>query len=482
MSARPESTRSVEVHEIRWPWSRFAPHLSERRILLVTVDLLLLNAILAGRLIVTGRLNLTWASVWEHAVWFIVFSLLWATIASALEAYELPVAAVPFESIFHVVQAYLVTAGIYLLIPRVTAPLFEHQLVWFAQVGVSLTVLAGWRLSYARLVAQPSFRRRVMIIGAGRAGRIAVDLLRRHATANHHIVGFIDDDPAKQGAIIDGVGVLGSSTQLLDIAGHTNATDIVLAISHTIRPELFATLLCCQEQGYTVSALPVLYEQLSGRIPVAHLDRDWWIAWQDPPSSLRQVYRGFKRLIDIVIALLALSLMALPGLVIALAIRLDTAGPVFYRQTRIGRRGRPITITKFRTMIADAEADGRARWTQADDERITRVGRWLRRARLDEWPQFLNLLDGSMTLIGPRPERPAFVEQLATEIPFYHARHLVRPGLTGWAQVQYQYGQSVEDARIKLEYDLYYMKHEGPYLDLLVLIRTVRAVLRLEGQ
>ncbi|HBY92801.1 MAG: sugar transferase [Ardenticatenaceae bacterium] len=481
MSAQPECTGSIESHEIRWPWSRFTPHLSERRILLVTVDLLVLNAILAGRLLITGRIELVWSSLGQNMVWFLVFNLLWSTIASALEAYELTVAAVPFESIFHTVQAYLVTTGIYLLIP-IAAPPFDRQLVWFGQVGGSLLALAVWRLIYAHLIIQPIFRRRVMIIGAGSAGRIAVGLLRHHATANHHIVGFIDDDPGKQDTVIEGIGVLGPSDDLLDLAARTGATDIVLAISHTIRPQLFATLLRCQEQGYIVAPLPILYEELSGRMPVAHLDRDWWTIWQNPPSPLRRLYRSVKRLVDLVVALLALGLIALPGLLIALAIRLDSPGPIFYRQTRIGRGGRPITVTKFRTMIASAEADGRPRWAQAGDERITRVGRWLRRARLDEWPQFLNLLDGTMALIGPRPERPAFVEQLNAEIPCYQARHLVRPGLTGWAQVQYQYGQSVDDARIKLEYDLYYIKHEGPYLDLLVLIRTVRAVLRLEGR
>lgn len=485
MSARPEGTRgtpAIEPREVQWPWSHLAPQLSERRLLLVTVDLLVLNSILAGRLVVAQQLELTPANLWASLGWFVALSLLWYTVAAALEAYELTVAAAPFKSVFHVVQAYLLIAPVYLLIPQITTPLFEYRLVWLGQAALSLTALAAWRLSYARLIVQPSFRRRAVIVGAGSAGQMAAELLRRHVRVNYQIVGFVDDDPARQGASFEGIGVLGISERLPAVAAAAGATDIVLAITPTIRPKLFATLLSCQEQGYTIYPLPVLYEELAGRVPLAYLDHDWWTLWQHRHSPFRKIYRGFKRLMDVVLALTALGALVLPGLVIALAIRLDSPGPVFYRQVRIGQGGRPITVTKFRTMIAGAEADGQPRWTQTGDERITRVGRWLRRARLDEWPQFLNLLDGSMTLIGPRPERPAFVEQLAAEIPFYRARHLVRPGLTGWAQVQYQYGQSVDDARVKLEYDLYYMKHEGPYLDLLVLLRTIRAVLRLEGQ
>jgi lipopolysaccharide/colanic/teichoic acid biosynthesis glycosyltransferase len=179
-------------------------------------------------------------------------------------------------------------------------------------------------------------------------------------------------------------------------------------------------------------------------------------------------------------ALLVLLLVLLP--VIALAIRLDSPGPVFYRQERVGRHGRRFFVYKLRSMQQDAERDGEAQWAAPGDPRVTRVGRWLRRARLDELPQVLNVVRGEMSLVGPRPERPQFVEQLQRDIPFYRTRFAARPGLTGWAQINYGYGSTVEDALIKLQYDLYYLKHQSPWFDLVILLRTVAVVLRLKGQ
>ncbi len=193
------------------------------------------------------------------------------------------------------------------------------------------------------------------------------------------------------------------------------------------------------------------------------------------------LYRCLRRVEDLVLASLGLVVTAPLWGLIALAIRLDSPGPVFYRQVRVGYRGRPFTMIKFRTMRTDAEKEGRPVWAAANDPRVTGVGRLLRATRLDELPQLLNVLRGEMSLIGLRPERPAFVAMLQTQIPFYRARLLLRPGLTGWAQVNYPYGRTVEDALVKLQYDLYHLKHQSPYLDLLILLRTVVTVLACRG-
>jgi lipopolysaccharide/colanic/teichoic acid biosynthesis glycosyltransferase len=171
--------------------------------------------------------------------------------------------------------------------------------------------------------------------------------------------------------------------------------------------------------------------------------------------------------------------LALP--LIALAIRLDSPGPIFYRQVRAGRAGKPFTIVKFRTMSVDAEKDGKARWATKDDQRITRVGRFLRKARFDELPQLLNVLRGEMSLVGPRPERPEFIQQLERELPFYRTRMMVKPGITGWAQIHYDYGNSVEDGLIKLQYDFYYVRYWSMWLDLYIVFQTFGVVLRLKG-
>jgi exopolysaccharide biosynthesis polyprenyl glycosylphosphotransferase len=188
-----------------------------------------------------------------------------------------------------------------------------------------------------------------------------------------------------------------------------------------------------------------------------------------------------KRVVDIT-ASLVLMVAAVPAMVLtAVAIVIESGFPIFYVQERVGRGGRLFRIVKFRSMCVDAEADGKARWAQAGDSRITRVGRFIRKTRIDELPQLWNVLNGDMSLIGPRPERPSFVAELTRDIPFYNARHSVKPGVTGWAQVRYTYGASREDAKRKLEYDLFYVKNHGLLLDVLILVETVRVVLRGEG-
>jgi exopolysaccharide biosynthesis polyprenyl glycosylphosphotransferase len=220
-------------------------------------------------------------------------------------------------------------------------------------------------------------------------------------------------------------------------------------------------------------------EQRSNRVDLSLLTPGWIAALPAPRAAGLQ--DGLRRGIDIA-GSLALLLFTLPLLLLtALAIRLDSTGPILYRQERVGRDGRVFTLLKFRSMRTDAEAPGTPRWATKKDDRVTRVGRFIRLTRIDEIPQAINVLRGDMALVGPRPERPAFVEQLARAIPHYHDRAIVRPGITGWAQVNYPYGASVEDARMKLAYDLYYVKHRSLFLDLLILIATVRVVMFQEG-
>jgi lipopolysaccharide/colanic/teichoic acid biosynthesis glycosyltransferase len=227
--------------------------------------------------------------------------------------------------------------------------------------------------------------------------------------------------------------------------------------------------------------MATFYARVLGRIPVDHVGHDLNEVLPTGESAGGRLYAAVKRAIDIAIALPALAVLALAMPMVAVANRFGSPGPLFYRQVRIGLHGKPFTIVKFRSMVPDAEQDSGAVWAQAGDARVTPVGRWLRQSRLDELPQFLNILTGDMTLIGPRPERPEFVTDLTEMLPWYAVRHQVRPGLTGWAQVQYRYGNSAEDARVKLEYDLFYIRNMTPGLDMQILFRTVSVAVQMKG-
>jgi lipopolysaccharide/colanic/teichoic acid biosynthesis glycosyltransferase len=217
-------------------------------------------------------------------------------------------------------------------------------------------------------------------------------------------------------------------------------------------------------------------------VPVAHLEPNWLFTSYAEAVSARDASRLAKRLFDFLGGLAGTSLLAVFAPFIAVAIVADSGRPVFYRQRRTGRAGSPFSLAKFRTMVRDAEAEGQPQWAGPSDPRITRVGKWLRRTRLDELPNFLSVLRGEMSLVGPRPERPEFVAELEQQIPLYRARLFVRPGLTGWAQINYPYGYSVADAAAKLEFDLYYLKHRSFLFDVWILLRTVGTVMSLRGR
>jgi exopolysaccharide biosynthesis polyprenyl glycosylphosphotransferase len=237
----------------------------------------------------------------------------------------------------------------------------------------------------------------------------------------------------------------------------------------------------CQEHGIQITPMPVLHERITGRVAVEHIGQRLHLLFPGEVAATRRLFDGLKRVTDVVLAVVGMGTSWPLWLLIALAIRLDSDGPILYIQERVGKGGHPFRVIKFHTMVQNAEEGDRTVWATENDPRVTRTGRLLRRMRLDELPQLINVLRGLMSMVGPRPERPQFVGQLAEEIRFYRARHAVRPGLTGWAQIKYRYGSSVEDARIKLEYDLYYVKHRSLYLDLLILLKTIPVILRFQG-
>ncbi len=249
-----------------------------------------------------------------------------------------------------------------------------------------------------------------------------------------------------------------------------------------MEPESFQEIFFAEERGIEVTTMPIMYEELLGRVPITLLDSDWVLRSFVDYAHASQFYELVKRLIDLCGSLIGLVILIILFPIISIAIFLDTGFPLFYTQNRLGKNGCMYKILKFRTMKQDAEKDGKARPAERNDERITRVGNVLRKSHIDEFPQFLNILNGDMSIVGPRAERSELVEQLQNNVPFYRARLLAKPGLTGWAQINFGYAATIGDTAVKLEYDLYYIKHRNIIMDITIMVRTVGQVFGLRGQ
>jgi sugar transferase (PEP-CTERM system associated) len=340
---------------------------------------------------------------------------------------------------------------------------------------LALALMVGWRISIHWLLGHPSVGERILIVGSGTAAiEIAREVLERR-DAGYRIVGFVDNDPALVGKSIINPRVIGVTTDMAEIVRRENIDRIIVAQGE--RRGQFPTkqLLDLSLGGnVAIEEGASFYERTTGRVHL-HMMRPSWLIFsgRGRQARLSGVARAFlHRGVALFGALVSLPI----ALVTAILIKLESPGPALYRQERVGKNGRPFTIMKFRSMRMDAEKNGPV-WAQTGDDRTTRVGRIIRKIRVDEIPQFWNILKGEMNFVGPRPERPHFVAQLAEEIPFYEQRHLIPPGLTGWAQIKYPYGSSIEDARQKLQYDLYYIKNQSLMLDAVILFETVKTIL-----
>jgi len=337
-------------------------------------------------------------------------------------------------------------------------------------------VLATWHFSLRMYFGVSSRRSKVLIIGTGPLARALVTEILRHREYGLSVCGFVDDNPSLVGVSIVNPKVLGLSTELRRIVAD-NSVDQELQDRRGRLP--VDELLELKMSGVRVEEATALYERVTGKISIENLKPSWML-FGDGFKVSPWVLIG-KQIVSFSVSLVLL-LLFLPLLpLIALLIALDSPGPVFFRQERVGQDGKIFTLWKFRSMRKDAERNTGPVWATAHDHRVTRVGKYLRRLRLDEFPQLFNILKGDMTLVGPRPERPKFVEELSNTIPFYYLRHSLKPGVTGWAQINYGYGNSVEDSVEKLQYDLFYIKNVSCALDLLVILHTVKTLLVRKG-
>ena len=340
-------------------------------------------------------------------------------------------------------------------------------------MGFAVVLLVGVRALLGRTFGGERFKRRVLVLGAGSRGARLAELADQPGV-NFVVAGYVAMTDA-EGAVAGAVP-RDAIDNLAALVIRRRASEVVLALEERRNALPLADLLRVRTTGVQVSEISTFLERETGRIDLGSVSHSWLI-FSDGFAAGRLFSCTVKRAFDIVVALVLLVLTAPVVLATALLIRLESPGPSLYRQRRIGLYNQPFDILKLRSMRQDAEAPGQAVWAAEADPRVTRVGRFIRKVRIDELPQAWTVLKGEMSFVGPRPERPQFVDQLEEHLPFYAERHMVKPGLTGWAQINYPYGASVEDARHKLEYDLYYAKNYSPFLDLLILLQTLRVVL-----
>jgi exopolysaccharide biosynthesis polyprenyl glycosylphosphotransferase len=416
----------------------------------------------------------------EVDVWFFLLPIAWMLLL--VELYEPHVASSGRKTTRGIALAAFIGLVAYSLVfifqpnsnlPRIGVGAF----LLFASI---LTLL--WRLVFIRLYKSTGQRRRILLIGAGKAGQTLAELYHSSDTRSFNLVGYVDDDATKVGKSLCGLRVMGTSVHLLNLINVYHISDIVIAINGEIQGATFQTILDAQENGVEVTRMPILYEEMTGRVPVHHLESDWIIRSFVDGLRVSGFYELTKRILDILGGAVGLLIFVITYPFLALAVLIDSGMPVFYSQPRLGRGGRIFTIYKYRTMRQDAEADGEVRITLENDPRVTRVGNFLRKTRLDELPQFWNVLRGEMSLVGPRAERPELVAEYQKQVPFYRARLLVKPGLTGWAQINYGYVASVTETAVKIEYDLYYIKHRTLNMDFQIMLRTIGTVFRQTGR
>ncbi len=374
------------------------------------------------------------------------------------------------------VQAFF-AAGILLALIYFTVPNYAMgRGIVFLHLALCMLALLVWRGVYYWALRKDSFIEKVVVLGTGPAAEEIAGEMLRQKRQSYEVVGFLSEDPTEVGQRLVEPTVIGTYRDLTELAENRRVDTVVVAVENRRGKLPLDELLRCKMEGVRVEEAASFYEMLTGQIPVRNLRPSWLIFSNGFRKSdfLSSSKRGVEFL-----AALAGIVVSLPVMVLAaILIWLESGGPIFYRQERVGQKGQPFTLYKLRTMQVDAEAKTGPVWAAANgDPRITRVGRFLRKSRTDELPQLFNVLKGHMSFVGPRPERPCFVDELKKVIPFYDHRHSVKPGITGWAQVRLGYGSSVEETEIKLRHDLYYIKYMSPWLDLLILVNTAKVIL-----
>lgn len=463
---------------------RIQLRISERRMVMLTGDILasLLAILLAlGIWAYVGSFAYDVTFLTSQTMWFFILTGLWMLLASANGYYEFSIAADFGGSLQRLilinVQLILIYVVVFFFSSRDALP----RLFIFYYSLISFILMFFWRLFNPALIGWASAERRVLIIGTDWAAKTIIQTLEEHASTAYNIIGVISET-VTESRDFNGTEIKGSGHDLIDVVNSENISELIVTSTRELPGDIFQAVMDAYEQGVAITPMPILYERITDRVPVEHVGDNWAVVLPISGTSVFNPYPFLKRIMDIVLALIGFALFIPLFPFIALAIYIDSRGSIFYSQIRVGLNGRPYRIYKLRSMKPDAEGKTGAVFAQKNDMRVTRVGKFMRKTRLDELPQLWNILKGDMSMIGPRPERPEHVERLQEKIPFYRTRHIIRPGVTGWAQVKYNYGANDEDSLVKLQYDLYYIRHQSLLLDFGILIRTIGKVLRMSGQ
>ena len=454
----------------------------ERRLILIAGDFVAASIAIFGAIALWSQvdwLGFSMDFVRERASWFVLLPAIWLVLM--VNIYDMRRAASIRETLKAILLAAAIGGFLYLAVYFTSAPesLPRLGMFYFLILVVILTLV--WRAIYIRVFTGRAFMGNALLIGAGESGATFLGEYVEIESRPFQILGLVDDDKLKHGTSLEGYSVIGGSSSLLSIVEEEHISSIIVAITGSMNGEMFEVLLDAQERGVEIVRMPSAYEELLGRVPINYLESDWLLRSFVDDVRVSSFFLLAKRFIDIVGSLIGLTILLLLAPWVAIAILLDSGGPVIYSQIRLGHGALQYRVLKFRTMVADAESKGRAELSIRNDPRATRIGRLLRRTHIDEMPQFWNVLRGEMSLVGPRPERPEFVQDFESHVPFYRARLLAKPGITGWAQVNYGKGASGLGAAQKLEYDLYYIKHRGIWMDIWIILRTVGNVFGMSG-
>ena len=453
--------------------------LSERKLLLRIFDLL---SVVGGVFLVSNFFHLDYITVTpENWYWIIVLLIYLTFFANVFEWYDLLRSSKYDQIAPNIILACSVTVLFYLLTPRITPVLPESRIqILYFYFAITIPILI-WRWAYIFFITSPRYHKNVLLIGNTNEVNVMTEAIGE-ATSSINVIGFINT--GKNGKAIE-VSALEEfkDFRLKEIIKENNVSEVIVASneSEDIAKSIFDDLIHLLESGFTIREFTQVYEEITNRIPVQHIGKDFYRYFPFSRSNQNKLYLLYHRLMDIVLSIigLALGLVLLP--IVLIGNVMGNRGPLFYSQKRVGMNNELFSIYKLRSMVTDAEKDG-AKWSQKNDPRITSFGKFLRATRIDEFPQLFNVLRGDMSIIGPRPERPEFVKMLTEKLPFYQARHVIKPGLTGWAQVNADYGSSEADSLQKLQYDLYYIKHRSFILDLRIIIKTLSTVLFFRGR
>jgi exopolysaccharide biosynthesis polyprenyl glycosylphosphotransferase len=455
--------------------------ISERKILLRVFDVLstLLALYLISQLFDFEYFNISA----KNFYWTIVLGLYLNVIGTVFEMYNLQVASNQFQVIKSIVLTASTTVLIYLLTPILTPTLPNNRLQIIYFYLAVLIALFLWRLFYVKFLASDRFVKKVILI-CDKEQLEELVLGLENADPHYKIVGYINSDVSNEKmksekSFVENIKI----DNLEDFVKENSVSEVVIASQKTdgITVNLYNQLIHLLENGFIIREYTQVYESITQRIPVQYVARDFYRYFPFSRSNQNRLYLLGVRIFEIIISLIGLSIGLLILPLILLGNLLGNRGKLFYTQKRVGKNGEVFKILKFRTMVKNAEKNG-AVFSKKNDARITAFGKFLRKSRLDEFPQFINILKGDMAVIGPRPERPVFVKEIAKIMPFYETRHVIKPGLTGWAQVNYSYGATIDDSLIKLQYDLYYIKHRSIFIDINIIVKTLSTVVFYRGQ